>query len=334
MEAKSTPGTDKFSKNALPLIIASNFASVVLKRDISKLKRLVKVSVLILFMKQSEKMGTLVVPTFIAQALLKCFSWQFALYILVRQFMSRYPVDFLVTAKWIFSIQLVSWYLIGCHAEKAEQGYLRMWTQTMPRYRKVGPPQWVAECGSKATQSKYYQPHQVSDDSFYSFPKEYLSSCKSQFPFCLALYMISYIKKVNSKLTVKQTMTMFTDLMLKGARSSLILGLLCYSFYCFPLFYANMFLPLYKKVEKDVDGNKKVERNIPFHVAFAAALSTFAFMQEPFGRRKMMTGYMIWRIMEGLGKTYLVKETEEPKKTFSTALFTALTAYLCLPKKL
>lgn len=330
----STPATQKFAKNALPLVLVSDVASVLIKRDLKKFNRLVKVSALLLVMKQSEKLGALVLSTFIGQLLLKNFSWQFSMYLLVRQVLSRFPSDFLATAKWIFSIHLVSWYLLGCHAEKAEQGYLRMWTQTMPRYRKVGPPQWVAECGSKATQTPYYQPQQVSDESFNNFPREYFSSVKFQFPFCLALYMISYIRKVNSRLTLKDTLSMFSDLLVKGARSSLILGILCYSFYSFPLFYANIFLPLVGKVERDENGNKKVKRNVPFHLVYAATLSTFSFMQEPFGRRKMMTGYMIWRVLEGVCKTYVINETEQTKKTFTAAFFTALTAYLCLPKKL
>lgn len=324
-----------FAKNALPLVLLADVGSVVFNQDLRKFKRLTKISVMLLLLRLSEVQGSLrinkslLLPAFLAELLLNCFSWQFSLYLLIRQLTFSFKTEFLYSAKSIFSIHLVSWYLIGVQAEKVEPSYISMWAQSLPEYNKRGRDHWLEEYGSKASSSEYYKTQQVSKERLFRFPINYLKSITFQLPFCVALYLIGFVKRLNKQMTPKQVLKRVFELLRKSVVSSAVLGMLPYSMCAFPCLYSNLFLPLFKEVEVDEKGMRKIKRNIPLHVTFAAAISTFVFLQEPRSRMKMMVGYMIWRVIEALLRTHIVSKSEAMKKRLLAASFTALTAHWC-----
>lgn len=329
--------TRSFAKSTLPLVLVSDIASVVIKRDLRKFKRLFKMSALLMMMRQSEMKGGikggLLLPTFLAQGLLRCFTWQFSLYVMIRQFMMRFQTNFLYTPKAIFSIHLFSWFLLGHKADRIEPSYLTMWTQMMPYYKREGRDKWLREFSSEATSKQFYLPEQVSKQRLKQTPFNYAKSVMLQFPFCVAMYLIGFAQKLDRKMKAKVVLQRVVELLLKSLTSSAVLGMLPYSMCAFPALYGNFVAPLFGKVETDENGDMLIKRNLPLNLVFTAAISTFVFLREPSSRLKVMVGYMIWRVFESLLRTYVLGKKDVNRKRVLAACFTALTAHWCFPVK-
>lgn len=338
----------KFVKSTLPFILMSDLMKIILKRDITKFKRLLKYCFLVLSLKLSIKnasnsSNSIFGLTFALEYLLKCFSWQLSLYFVIRQAMNKFNLDFLMSTYNLYCVHLVHNSLIVLYAEMIDKSYLNLWVKTLPYYTSQsklnenelvekddtkrdkendmsGYNLWLKEFGSEACQKHYYLPEQVSKTRLKELPKNVFKSAQIQFPFVVLLYSLSFAMKVRKiiadsvKSKLMPVMKMFLEVVVvKTLRTSIVLALLPYSLSSFPTIYANLLLPLYnsitgRELSENSVGLNQVKRNSVLHVGIASALSTWVFLQEPKGRLKMMVGYTLWRIFEALIRTYIVSE--------------------------
>lgn len=325
-----TPSKQKqFIQGTLPLLLVSDIGAFIAKRDVRKLTRLSKYSLLVYLMGLKRFHKALVPMTFVIECLLKCFSWQFSLYILIRQTMKRFKSvnNILMSTLGIYLIHLVHNYLVIIEADRIEPSYLKLWIKTLPYYQAKGYKKWIEEFGLKASSSKYYKTEQVCEKRLNELPRNIFKSFTFQLPFVIALYGLGFAFSLRNNyktITSDVLKGLLFGLGTKIVRTSVVLSLLPYSLCSFPVVYANKILPLIKTVEKDEDGNKKVKRNPVLHIGFASILSTWVFLQEPKGRLRMMMGYTVWRIFEALLRTTVLTRKNNKIETFASAFLISL----------